>query len=99
LSFRLTRKAVEDLKSIARFTEQQWGKHQRNHYLRQLDAAFQELSLYPEQGINCGFIREGYRKWRVEKHLIFYRVIKEETIEIVRILHASRDIKSIIAED
>jgi toxin ParE1/3/4 len=44
---------------------------------------------------------EGLRIWRIqgfENHLIFYRPL-EDGIEIVRVLHAARDIDSVLDED
>lgn len=44
---------------------------------------------------------EGLRKWSVkgfEKHLIFYLSL-DDYIEIVRILHAARDIEAILEQD
>jgi toxin ParE1/3/4 len=32
-TYRLTNKALEDLRSIARYTEENWGREQRNRYL------------------------------------------------------------------
>ena len=43
----------------------------------------------------------GLRKWTVkgfEKHLVFY-LEKDESIEIVRLIHATRDIPQILAEE
>ena len=46
--FRLFAKAVEDLKSIGRYTQQEWGRDQRNKYLSMLDIArkFALLDVY-----------------------------------------------------
>jgi toxin ParE1/3/4 len=46
-TFRLTRKAREDLKSIARYTQKTWGVAQRNKYLTQLDKRFAVLADTP----------------------------------------------------
>lgn len=32
-NFKLSRKAKADLKSIALYTEREWGQDQRNHYI------------------------------------------------------------------
>ena len=92
-AYRLTNKALEDLRSIARYTEQTWGREQRNKYLSKLDASFQMLVHAPELGRACDEIRQGYRKHHVGRHLIFYRLIASR-IEIIRILHNSMDIDS-----
>lgn len=48
--FRLTAKAVDDLRQIGRYTEATWGRKQRNRYLSKIDAAFQLLAGNPEAG-------------------------------------------------
>lgn len=79
--------------SIGRYTRKQWGKMQQRRYLIQLDAAFHDLADNPEIGHVCDDIREGYYKFGVGKHLIFYRLKGNDQIEIVGILHGSMDIE------
>ena len=93
MSFHLTKKAKADLKDIARYTQKTWGREQRNVYLKKIDDAFHELSDNPDQGRNCDDIREGYRKYGIGKHYIFYRTIAPRHIEIVRILHGRMNIE------
>ena len=90
-SFTLTQKARDDLLSIGRYTGKQWGKTQQRRYLNQLDTAFHDLATNPEIGRICDEIREGYFKFGVGKHLIFYRYKEKDQIEIVRILHTRMD--------
>jgi len=89
-TFRLTRKARDDLKSIARYTQKAWGVAQRNKYLAQLDRRFALLADSPNVGRSCDAIRLGYRKHYEGRHLIFY-VLIPEGIKVVRILHDSMD--------
>jgi toxin ParE1/3/4 len=91
-SFRLTRKAREDLKSIARYTQQTWGRKQRNKYLTLLDKRFSALAETRTLGHTCDEIRPGYRKFHEGRHIIYYRAAADG-IEIVRILHASMDVE------
>lgn len=99
MSFHLTNKAKADLIDIAHYTDEQWGRQQRNKYLAQIDAVFHDLGDMPHQGTACDDIRRGYRKFRVGKHIIFYRLIEASHIEIVRILHGSMDVKSRMSTD
>ena len=68
----LTNKAKADLKSIAIYTQNKWGRDQRTTYLRQLDDTFYMLSETPELGSKCDFIKPGYRKLPIFSHLVFY---------------------------
>lgn len=89
-TFRLTRNAREDLKSIARYTQKTWGVAQRNKYLTQLDKRFAVLADAPTVGRSCDAIRPGYRKYHEGRHLILY-VLIPQGIKIVRVLHDSMD--------
>ncbi|AFL83439.1 plasmid stabilization system protein [Belliella baltica DSM 15883] len=93
MAFFLTKKAKDDLKTIARYTHKEWGIRQRDNYLKQLDDVFFSLSIAPEKGLKCDYIRLNYRKFWVGRHIVFYLLIDNLDIEIVRILHESMDIE------
>jgi toxin ParE1/3/4 len=92
-SFILKQKARDDLFAIGRYTRKEWGKAQQILYLTQLDRAFHALADKPDLGRSCNDIREGYFKYGVGKHVIFYRQTGKGRIEIVRILHGRMDIE------
>ncbi|MCG6137075.1 MAG: type II toxin-antitoxin system RelE/ParE family toxin [Nostoc sp. LLA-1] len=96
--FRLTELAKQDLLSIGRYTQKTWGTEQRNRYLTMLDDCFQILARDPHKGRACDEISPGYRRYRIGRHLIFYRE-NEEYIDIIRILHDRMDIESYFNED
>ena len=89
--YRLTTKAVSDMRSIGRYTAEQWGQDQRSQYLRQLDRRFKWLAENPGLGRNRPDIDETYFCYPEGEHLIFYR-IDGTTIEIIGILHRRMDI-------
>ena len=91
-TFTLREAAKTDLKRIAVFTTQRWGREQRNRYLRQLDAALHQLAENSVIGVQCDFILEGYRKYPILSHVIYYKISNGESVEIVRILHKSMDV-------
>lgn len=97
-SFSLTNMAKADLKEIARFTQNRWGREQRNLYLQMLDVSFQQLAANPLKGKDCSDIRIGYRKLNAGSHVIFYRQTLVDTIEIVRVLHGHMDIETRLSE-
>ncbi|MCP5002970.1 MAG: type II toxin-antitoxin system RelE/ParE family toxin [Planctomycetes bacterium] len=99
MSFHLTQKAKADLKDIARYTQKNWGHEQRNNYLQKIDDAFHDLSKEPDKGRDCDYIRAGYKKYRVGKHFIFYRLTKLHHVEIVRVLHGRMNIKKRLTEN
>ncbi len=86
-NFKLSRKAKADLKSIALYTDREWGRDQRNHYILQFDQCFHLLGGNPSLGQGCDEISPGYRQYPQGSHIIFYRVGAEDVVEIIRILH------------
>jgi toxin ParE1/3/4 len=91
-AFALTHKAKADLYAIALFTEKTWGREQRNLYIKQLDEAFHMLANAPSAGKTCDDIKSGYKKFPQGSHIIFYKVGKKTSIEIIRILHKHMDV-------
>ena len=89
--FRLTLKAKNDLKNIAIYTEAEWGKEQRNLYLKDFDNTFRKLSETPDIGKSCDFVKQGYKKFPQGSHIIFYKYGETSRIEIIRILHKKMD--------
>ncbi|WP_217266962.1 type II toxin-antitoxin system RelE/ParE family toxin, partial [Vibrio cholerae] len=87
--------AKADLRDIALFTQQRWGKEQRNVYLKQFDDSFWLLAENPDIGKSCDEIREGCRKFPQGSHVIFYQQIGSQQIRVIRILHKSMDVNPI----
>ncbi len=88
--FRLTPAAERDLEIIWTYTVQQWGLQQANRYIDFLNAAFEALSHSPNTAPECDHIRLGYRRRKVERHLIYLR-ITQYGIAVIRVLHESMD--------
>jgi len=86
--------AKADLKGIAKFTEQTWGREQRNKYLTEFDQAFHRLAENNALGKVCDHIRAGYRAFPVGSHIIFYKIGDGHLVEIIRILHKRMDVSS-----
>lgn len=89
--FRLTQRAYDDLRTIARFTRQQWGEAQRNRYLGALDDRFRWLAEHPHLGKHRPDIGDGYHCFPQGSHLIFY-LIGEGVIDIIGVPHKHMDV-------
>ncbi len=57
-----------------------------------------ELADKPGLGKNYNEINDDILGFKASHHIIFYKKIKEDKIEIVRILHNKMDLKSRIQE-
>jgi toxin ParE1/3/4 len=86
-SFRVTRAAENDLIEIGRYTREHWSETQYRRYVTRLDDRFHLLAENPELGVACNDVQMGYRRYLEGSHVIFYRVVDAEIVEVVRILH------------
>jgi toxin ParE1/3/4 len=86
--YKLSRLALADLKSVGRYTVQQWGLEQAERYLDDLGSVLTLLAASPALGRACNQIRKGYRRMEHGRHVIFYRVRPRGAgIDVIRILH------------
>lgn len=89
--FRFTKKALNDLSDIWDYTIETWSENQAEKYYLFLIDACSEIAKKPEKGIDYKEIRLDLKGKRMLKHIIFYRTINDNSIEIIRILHVSTD--------
>jgi toxin ParE1/3/4 len=61
-------------------------------YMQELNKGIKTLLDNPQIGFSCDYIRNGYRQYNINKHMIFYK-IQSDKIVIIRILHESMDYK------
>jgi toxin ParE1/3/4 len=87
---RITPRAANDLRDIARYTFRIWGRKQRDAYLRAIDGRFAWLAQSPELGKPRPDIKDGYRSYPEGSHIIYY-LVREGGIDIVGVLHRRMD--------
>ncbi len=92
--YKLTNQAVVDLNGIWEYTFVEWSEQQADKYYNSLLESCEEIATNPNLGRNYQGIREDLFAVQSNKHIIFYRIIDENLIEITRILHQSMDIES-----
>ena len=91
----LTKKAVQDLDAIWAYTLKTWSENKADEYYTSLVETFAAIANRP-----CYLDKEydeihpGLYRGSCHKHLVFYRVVEDGDIEIVRILHERMDIAS-----
>lgn len=98
LRLEIAPRAQQDIRNIRLFGLQHWDEHRANIYLAAITARFEIIHDNPELGIARGDLVPGLRAHRVERHVIFYR-IREDVIEIIRVLHERQDVISAVREE
>ena len=96
--FRLTNKAVEDLSKIWDYTFEVWSEKQADNYYKSLISNCQEIAENPGLGKTYGGITENLLGLKSNRHIIFYRTLNKDYVEITRILHERMDLKKGITE-
>lgn len=86
--------AIDDLNDIWAYIFEEWSENQADKYYATLKFTCLQISEDPKLGKEYDGINRHLLGLRSGKHIIFYRVITEDEIEVVRILHERMDFKN-----
>ena len=92
--FQFTKKAIKDLTGIWNYTFDTWSESQADKYYDELLEFCETLAKEPEKGRSYEQLIPKLKGAKVNRHIIFYRTITENTIEIERVLHERMDLKT-----
>ena len=92
--FYLTNKAVQDLGDIWDYTIDNRSENQAELYYSLLIDSCQEIAHKPKPGKSYEIVEKNVLGFKTGQHVIFYRIITEKEVEIVRILHGMMDMKN-----
>ncbi|WP_163410313.1 type II toxin-antitoxin system RelE/ParE family toxin [Flavobacterium ajazii] len=90
----LTNKAVEDLTDIWNYTYEEWSEKQAEKYYFLLLDSCQEIADNPDLGKKYDIVATNLLGYKSNEHILFYQMISDGEIEIIRILHGRMDLKS-----
>lgn len=91
-------KAIEDINTIWDYTFEKWSEKQADNYYTTIKKACNEIGENPEIGKEYSGISSNLLGSKSGKHIIFYKQIANDRIEIIRILHEKMDLKNRIDE-
>ena len=94
----LTNKAVEDLSKIYEYTFEFWSENHADKYYEELINFCQLLAENPMIGRSYSEVNSELYGFLANQHIIFYRILTKDEIEITRILGAEMDLKNRIKE-
>lgn len=92
LALHISSEALSDLEKIWIYTRKKWSKEQADRYYALLIDDIQSLQSNYYMGKSAEYIRSGYRVSFVKSHIIFYKMVNDQKLEIIRILHKNVDI-------
>jgi len=95
MNYKVSKQAEIDLENIWLYTFEEWSLQQADYYFDLLMNEIEYISENPKSGKDYSNVRKGYFRSKIKSHFIFYRInLKEDEIEIIRILHQQMDIDS-----
>jgi toxin ParE1/3/4 len=84
--------AIDDLNAIWTYTYDEWSEKQADKYYASLEFACLQIGENPDLGKEYEEIKRNLLGLRTGKHIIFYQVVNDQKIEIIRILHERMDL-------
>ena len=89
----LSEEAFLDIREIWYYTIDKWSEKQAEYYVNNLYDQFDEIYKNPNAiEIFTPKFETNYKCKRYQRHLIFFRVLDNGTIDIIRILHDNMDL-------
>jgi toxin ParE1/3/4 len=92
--YRFTKRALNDLIEIWDYTVEEWSQNQAEKYYDLIMAYCLDLANNPQLGKPYDIVIVGVLGYKCGEHIIFYREIAKNEIEIERVLHGMMDLKS-----
>lgn len=94
----LRQEAIDDLNSIWDYTFEKWSENQADIYYRTIKVACKEIGNRSDLGKTYSGISRNLLGLKSGKHIIFYHLVSENEIEVIRILHERMDLKNKLTE-
>lgn len=91
--YRISQEAIKDLKNIWVYTLNKWSKEQADRYYDLIISEIEFIADNYMTGKSVEQTRKNYRVTKIKSHLIFYRKVENDIVEIIRILHQRMDTK------
>lgn len=100
-SLRFRERALADVEGAVQWYAEQEGERTANEFLDALAAAYTHIARHPRTGSPRWALvlnMAGLRSWTLDRYpwLVFY-VQRGDHIEVLRVLHAARDITAALA--
>ena len=97
-SYILTRKALQDISRIWECTFEVWSEAQADKYFYMILDSCEEIGNKKVEGKSYPEIHGEILGYIMGQHIIFYRNIKGNKIEVIRVLHVQMDLKNRLQE-
>ena len=94
----INEKALDDINKIWIYTEENWSEEQADRYYNLIFDEIDYIVANFEMARDFENVRKNYKFSKVKSHYIFFKKIKINEIEVIRILHERMDIENQLGE-
>ncbi|MFA5297232.1 MAG: type II toxin-antitoxin system RelE/ParE family toxin [Lutibacter sp.] len=94
----LRQEAINDLNDIWDYTFEKWSENQADIYYATIKLSCKGIGENPNIGKEYFGVSRNLLGLKSGKHIIFYHLISEDKIEVIRILHERMDLKNRLTE-
>ena len=94
----LRQKAINDLSDIWKHTAFKCSENQADKYYQAIKSACKEIDGNPNIGKKYFEISGELLGLKTGRHIIFYHILSDNEIEVIRILHEQMDLKNRLKE-
>ena len=94
----LRQKAIDDLNDIWNYTFETWSLKQADKYYKTIKLACNSIAENPHIGKEYDGVSRKLLGLKSGRHIIFYKLVVENKIEVIRIIHERMDLKNRIVE-
>lgn len=99
MKFKISHLAGHDIKNIWSYTNKNWSRKQADRYYNLILDEIEYIAENLDAGKDFGHVIESYYRTQIKSHFIFYKIdIKNDSIQIIRVLHQRMDIESRLSE-
>ena len=89
-NYQLTRRALQELERTYRYSLKHFGDAQTTSYMKGIQDVFSMLAENPYLGVNADYLKQNYRRYIYNSHVLYYQILKNEVIQITRIIGAKQ---------
>ncbi len=94
----LRQKAINDLSNIWKYTTYKWSENQADKYYKGIKSACKEIGINPNVGKKYIEISDEILGLKIGRHIIFYHILSDIEVEVIRILHEQMDLRNRLKE-
>lgn len=99
MKYKISNEAQNDLGNIWLYTFETYSKEQADRYYDLMLDEIEFIAENPNSGKDYSHVRKDYLRSKVKSHFIFYKInSKENSVEIIRILHQQMDIENRLSD-